>query len=218
MILQYPNSFSRLRSLCFVSLLGVFLAGCSFVSIDQKTRYRDAEGYFEPALLEQIKAEETSHTWLIKHFGQPWFSEVDGLEGYPEGVGIHTWRFEREQQKSTRVFLLFTSRKLNQQYEYLHVVTEGDMVKRAWRDDLATVDIRRLMAAMGYRKVQEHTSAAPAAPVQPESVAAPAQDTDSVPPPASLVVEDVPPPKPAEAEKAPAEPPPVDTPSNVTSL
>lgn len=152
------------RVIFMVTLTGLFLAGCSIISVDQKIRYRDAEGYFDPSLLTQIKPGETSHTWLIKHFGRPWYSEVDGLKDYPEEVGIHTWRFERERQKSTRILLLFSSRKTHQQYEYLHVATEGDMVKRAWRDELATVDIRRLMAAMGYRKVKKDESPSAGSP------------------------------------------------------
>lgn len=182
----------------------LMLAACSVVSVDQKIRYRDAEGYFETNLLEQIKPGETSQTWLIKHFGRPWFSEVEGLEGYPVEVGIHTWRFARELQKSTRVLLLFRSRKLNQQYEYLHVVTDGDTVKRAWRDELATVDIHRLMAAMGYRKahVEAHKS-----PEESKPAAASSAEAEAVPPPTSLVVEDVPQKGSEPAEKVPDLPP-----------
>ena len=204
----------RFRTLWLMTVLGLMLAACSVVSVDQKTRYRDAEGYFEPNLLEQIKPGETSQTWLVKHFGHPWFSEVDGLEGYPVEVGIHTWRFERELQKSTRVLLLFRSRKLNQQYEYLHVVTDGDTVKRSWRDELATVDIRRLMAAMGYRKaqVEAHT-----APEESKPTAASSAEAEAVPPPTSLVVEDVPPKEPESTEKAPAAEPDLSS-SDATSL
>lgn len=190
-------------------LTGVLLAGCSFVSVDQKTRYRDAEGYFEPNLLEQIKAGETSRTWLNKHFGRPWFSEAEGLAEYPSDVRIDTWRFAREQQKSTRVLLLFSSRKLDQQYEYLHVVSEGDTVMRTWRDELATVDIHRLMAAMGYPRSRANTEVT--------TPAGSAADTEMVPPPADLVVEDVPQKEPDQAagEAPPAEP--ADPPANVTS-
>lgn len=148
------SAIGRFSSFCLFSLMVLALAGCSIISVDQKTRYRDAEGYFEPTLLTRIQPGETSLTWLTQHFGRPWYSEADGLEGYPEEVGVHTWRFAREQQKNTRVLLLFNSRKTDLQYEYLHVAAEGDIVKRAWKDELATVDIRRLMAAMGYRKVK----------------------------------------------------------------
>jgi hypothetical protein len=196
------NLTRRLPSFWLVSLMGFFLAGCSLVSIDEKTRYRDAEGYFEPTLLTQIKAGETSKTWLIQHFGRPWFSEVDGLTGYPDEVGIHTWRFEREQQKSTRVLLLLRSRKTSQHYEYLHVVTEGESVKRAWQDDLSTVDIRRLMAAIGYRKTKARVQASQQPMAEPSL---PTIKTETVPPPASLVVEDTP--APETQEKTPPEAP-----------
>lgn len=193
------KSSHRICTLWLLSLLTLMLAACSVVNVDQKTRYRDAEGYFEPNLLEQIKPGETSQTWLSKHFGRPWFSEVEGLEGYPLEVGIHTWRFEREQQKSTRVLLLFSSRKLNHQYEYLHVVTEGDTVKRAWRDEVSTVDIPRLMAAMGYQKARIESGNAPAE-WQPIT---PAAKTEAVPTPTSLEVKDVPAKEPEPADKAP---------------
>jgi hypothetical protein len=178
------------------------LTACSIVSVDQKTRYRDAEGYFEPTLFEQIKTGETSRTWLSKHFGRPWFSEVDGLAEYPPNVHIDTWRFAREQQKNTRVFLLFRSRKLEQQYEYLHVVSEDDTVMRVWRDELATVDIHRLMAAMGYPR---NRAAVKSSSMTAEPLAAhpgPDVKTDPVPPPADLVVEDVSRKEPAQATPA----------------
>lgn len=180
------------------------LSGCSVISVDQRTRYRDAEGYFDVSMLEQIKVGETSHSWVVTHFGRPWYREVEALTGYPEDVQINTWRFEREQQKNTRVLLLFRSRKLEQQYEYLHLVSEGDKVMRVWRDAAVTVDAPRLMAAMGYAKkaVVEDRQAVPAAVENPSS-AAPVENpaVQSVPPPASLSVEDVaaPAPKPASA-------------------
>lgn len=178
-----PKVAWGLPSLWLMTLL--MLTACSIVSVDQKTRYRDAEGYFESSLLEQIDARKTSKTWLIKHFGRPWLSEAEGLEGYPEDVGVHTWRFERERQKNTRVLLLFRSRSLDQQHEFLHVVTEGDTVMRAWRDDLANVDIGRLMAAMGYRKTASK-------PPEVHRAPDPTPDLpDGIAPPASLVVEDI---------------------------
>ena len=185
MNLETPRRFC---ALWLLSVVGFLLTACSFVSVEQKTRYRDAEGYFEPNLLEQIKAGETSQSWLVKHFGRPWFSEVDGLENYPKDVGIHTWRFERQLQKSTRVLLLFRSRKLEHQYEYLHVVTEDDTVKRAWRDELATVDIVRLMAAMGYQKAQVKVRVAPE---DLKSASTESSEAGAVPLPTSLVAEDV---------------------------
>lgn len=180
------------------------LSGCSVISVDQRTRYRDAEGYFDVSMLEQIKVGETSHSWVVTHFGRPWYREVEALTGYPEDVQINTWRFEREQQKNTRVLLLFRSRKLEQQYEYLHLVSEGDKVMRVWRDAAVTVDAPRLMAAMGYAKkaVVEDRQVLPA-PGEVLSPAAPVENpaVQSVPPPASLSVEDVvaPAPKPASA-------------------
>lgn len=186
-------------------LAGVLiLSGCSIVSVDQRTRYRDAEGYFDVSMLEQIKVGETSHSWVVTHFGRPWYREVEALTGYPEDVQINTWRFEREQQKNTRVLVLFRSRKLEQQFEYLHVVSEGDKVMRAWRDAAVTVDAPRLMAAMGYAKkaVVEERQVVPAAVETPAPVA-PVENpaVQSVPAPASLSVEDVvaPAPKPASA-------------------
>lgn len=180
------------------------LSGCSVISVDQRTRYRDAEGYFDVSMLEQIKVGETSHSWVVTHFGRPWYREVEALTGYPEDVQINTWRFEREQQKNTRVLLLFRSRKLEQQYEYLHLVSEGDKVMRVWRDAAVTVDAPRLMAAMGYAKkaVVEDRQVLPA-PGEVLSPVAPVENpaVQSVPPPASLSVEDVvaPAPKPASA-------------------
>jgi hypothetical protein len=189
-----PEHTRRRRTLWLVGLMSCCLLSCSFVTVDQQTRYRDAEGYFEPRLLESIKVGETSRTWLLAHFGRPWYSEVDALVGYPTEVQIDSWRFEREQQKNTRVFLLFRSRNLAQQYEYLHVVSEGDTVKRAWRDVAQTVDTPRLMAAMGYRKtratIEERRVEPPAATPQPEAAPEPAA-VQSVPAPASLTVQDV---------------------------
>jgi hypothetical protein len=187
-------------------LAGVLiLSGCSIVSVDQRTRYRDAEGYFDVSMLEQIKVGETSHSWVVAHFGRPWYREVEALTGYPEDVQINTWRFEREQQKNTRVLVLFRSRKLEQQFEYLHVVSEGDKVMRAWRDAAVTVDAPRLMAAMGYAKkaVVEERQVVPTEEVETPSPVAPVENpaVQSVPAPASLSVEDVvaPAPKPASA-------------------
>lgn len=178
-------------------LAGVLiLSGCSIVSVDQRTRYRDAEGYFDVSMLEQIKVGETSHSWVVTHFGRPWYREVEALTGYPEDVQINTWRFEREQQKNTRVLVLFRSRKLEQQFEYLHVVSEGDKVMRAWRDAAVTVDTSRLMAAMGYSKkaVVEERQVVPV-----ENPAA-----QNVPPPATLSVEDVVAPAPKKPASATA--------------
>jgi hypothetical protein len=178
-------------------LAGVLvLSGCSIVSVDQRTRYRDAEGYFDVSMLEQIKVGETSHSWVVTHFGRPWYREVEALTGYPEDVQINTWRFEREQQKNTRVLVLFRSRKLEQQFEYLHVVSEGDKVMRAWRDAAVTVDTSRLMAAMGYPKkaVVEERQVVPV-----ENPAA-----QSVPPPATLSVEGVVAPAPKKPASATA--------------
>jgi hypothetical protein len=178
-------------------LAGVLiLSGCSIVSVDQRTRYRDAEGYFDVSMLEQIKVGETSHSWVVTHFGRPWYREVEALTGYPEDVQINTWRFEREQQKNTRVLVLFRSRKLEQQFEYLHVVSEGDKVMRAWRDAAVTVDTSRLMAAMGYSKkaVVEERQVLPV-----ENPAA-----QSAPPPATLSVEDVVAPAPKKPASATA--------------
>ena len=190
------------RALWLAGIL--ILSGCSVVSVDQRTRYRDAEGYFDASMLEQIKVGETSHSWVVTHFGRPWYREVEALTGYPDNVQINTWRFEREQQKNTRVLLLLRSRKLEQQYEYLHVVSEGDKVMRVWRDAAVTVDAPRLMAAMGYAKkaVVEDRQVVPA-PGEVPSPVAPVENpaVQSVPPPASLSVEDVvaPAPKPAGA-------------------
>lgn len=220
-----------LRALLLVAVLSALVSGCSLVSIDSKTRYRDAEGYFEPHLLDQIKPGETSSDWMRDHFGRLWLTEVDALVGYPEDLSIDTWRFERERQKSTRVFLLFRSRKLDQQYEYLHTVTEGDTVVRAWRDDLDTVDTRRLLSAMGYSKmnvgdkagVQRYMSPMekPAAanaldqpflpttmqdPPPAEAEAASSEQVQSVPPPAALKVEDVPTTSPAQPAPTREEP------------
>lgn len=180
-----PDYTRRLRAFWFAGLMSFCLIGCSFISVDRHTRYRDAEGYFESTLLDAIKVGETSQSWLLAHFGRPSYSEVDALAGYPAEVQINTWRFEREQQKNTRVFLLYRSRNLDQQYEYLHVVSEGDKVMRAWRDASQTVDTPRLMAAMGYAKVRlEEEKPAVEIPAAPAAV-------QSVPPPASLNVEDV---------------------------
>lgn len=190
------------RALWLAGIL--ILSGCSVVSVDQRTRYRDAEGYFDASMLEQIKVGETSHSWVVTHFGRPWYREVEALTGYPDNVQINTWRFEREQQKNTRVLLLLRSRKLEQQYEYLHVVSEGDKVMRVWRDASVTVDAPRLMAAMGYPKtaVVEDRQVVPA-PGEILSPVAPVENpaVQSVPPPATLSVEDVvaPAPKPASA-------------------
>jgi len=147
-------------------------------------------------MLEQIKVGETSHSWVVTRFGRPWYREVEALTGYPVDVQINTWRFEREHQKNTRVLVLFRSRKLEQQFEYLHVVSEGDKVMRAWRDAAVTVDTSRLMAAMGYSKkaVVEERQVVPV-----ENPAA-----QNVPPPATLSVEDVVAPAPKKPASATA--------------
>lgn len=163
-----------------VFLTSCLMTSCSFVSVDNKTRYRDAEGYFDPALLQQIQAGETTAAWLHKHFGRPWSSENGLAEEYLANVQLSTWRFERERQKNTRVFLLFRSRNLSEQNEYLHVVTEDHIVVRAWRDELESVDVRRIMASLGYERFPPPATK----PVDPQPTAAPVPSREEVPSPA----------------------------------
>lgn len=150
-------------------------AGCSLISVDQKHRYRDSEGYFEPKLLEQIRPGQTSAAWLRGHFGAPRMEH--DLAQYPENVQLSTWRFTHERQKETRVFLLLRSRNWIEDHDYLHVVTENDLVVRTWTDERENVDVDKVMSVLGYKRVG--------------SPPMPAEET-AVPPPAQLIVEDVP--------------------------
>lgn len=161
----------KIKCLLSVLLCGL-LAGCSLIFVEHKTRYRDAEGYFETDLLTQIRLLQTTGTWVREHFGSPWSVSGGAAYEYPEELQINTWRFQREKQKVTRVFLIFRSRHLSEQYEYLHVITDNDIVVRAWRDELETVDVPRIMTALGYKRVR-------AAPAEiSENAAVPVPVTD----------------------------------------
>lgn len=152
-------------------LLAAILGGCSLISVDNKTRYSDASGFFDAALLGQIKAGETSGEWMHQHFGDPLFVDQGFINpaAPTEPVSIETWRFVRHQQKNTSVFLLFRSRSRADESEYLHTVLANDLVVKAWRDTLETVDTRRVMANLGYTPVNPPVTAAPAAAAAPLS-------------------------------------------------
>lgn len=141
-------------------LAAVLLGGCSLISIDNKTRYSDASGYFDPRLLDQIQPDATTREWLRQHFGEPLFADRDFTNPMVanQPVQIETWQFVRQQQKNTRVFLLFSSRKRHEDSEYLHVVLADNKVVKAWRDTFETVDTRRVMGALGYTPVNSQTA------------------------------------------------------------
>jgi hypothetical protein len=111
-----------------------------------------------------------------------------------EEVQIETWRFVRSQQKNTRVFLLFSSRKRHEDSEYLHVVLADDRVVKAWRDRFETVDTRRVMGVLGYAPADNQpattggTTTVPAGGVQPQTTL---ETNAAVPPPAALEVQDL---------------------------
>lgn len=145
----------KINTMVAAVLTAALLGGCSLVSIDSKTRYSDASGFFDPRLLDQIQPDETTRDWLRQHFGEPLFVDRDFTNPLvaAQSVQIDTWRFVRHQQKNTRVFLLFSSRKRHEDSEYLHVVLADNKVVKAWRDTLETVDTRRIMGALGYAPV-----------------------------------------------------------------
>lgn len=195
----------------------LFAAGAAFssgcVSVDKKTRYRDAEGHFDSQLLMQIQPGETTGNWLEAHFGEPLFVDSGFVDkrlvdkpdlAAAEDVQISTWRFVRQRQKNTRVFLVFHSRNRQEADEYLHVVLEDDKVIKAWRDEFARVDIKRVMSALGYssRAVDAPVSpplpAAAGLPVPPQAEPTAAPPSALVPSNPPVVAEDVP--KPVEPE------------------
>lgn len=177
-------------------LAAVFLGGCSLISIDNKTRYSDASGYFDPRLLDQIQPDETTGDWLRQHFGEPLFVDRDFTNPMvaDQPVQIETWQFVRQQQKNTRIFLLFSSRKRHEDSEYLHVVLADNKVIKAWRDTFESVDTRRVMGALGYTPVMSETAEAEVAaadePRLKESVEV-VPPAEGVPPEAALEVKDL---------------------------
>ena len=182
-------------------LMILVLGGCSLVSVDRRVRYSDAEGYFDPRLLEQIEPGQTTRDWLHAHFGEPLFLD-EGLED-PTAAGrqieIATWGFVRQQQKNPRVFLLFRSRNLQEAAEYLHVVLEEGLVVKVWRDQLETVDTRRVISTLGYqpRSLQGgRTEEVPAAVAPPVGLPSgpstpPPAEAGVVPPADPVVTEDI---------------------------
>jgi|GEM_PF-2080435 len=205
------GNLNRTIGFLMVALLG----GCSLVSIDSKTRYSDASGFFESRLLDEIRPDETTRDWLHQHFGEPLFVDRDfnNPMAATEQVQIETWRFVRYQQKNTRVFLLFSSRKRHEDSEYLHVVLADNRVVKAWRDRLETVDTRRVMGVLGYAPVATQ-SAKPRDVTAPPVADAQLQAEGGVPPPAALEVQDV---KPDAAENAEPDPEPDSTSTQVPS-
>jgi hypothetical protein len=170
----------RIASLLLVCLLG----GCALISVDNKIRYRDASGFFDPRLLAQIQPETTTGEWLRQHFGDPLFVDGDYINPMVAGesVEIDTWHFLRYRQKNTRVFLLFKSRKRVEESEYLHVVLANDRVVKAWRDTFETVDTRRVMRVLGYKP-------APTEAAAPATSAAPVQETPALQTPSAAALE-----------------------------
>jgi hypothetical protein len=158
----------------------LLLGGCSLVSIDSKTRYSDASGYFDAKLLDQIKPDETSGVWLRQHFGDPLFVDRGFMNPMvpAEQVQIETWRFMQHRQSNTSVFLLFRARSRYEESEYLHAVLANDLVVTAWRDTLESVDTPRVMGSLGYAPVASEpvTSMAAAAPAADSQAGAPVED------------------------------------------
>ena len=166
-----------MNNLASLVLMSILLGSCSLISVDKKTRYSDASGFFDAALLDQIKADETSGVWMRQHFGDPLFVDQGFMNPMvPEQqVEIDTWRFVRHQQKSTSVFLLFRSRSRDEDSEYLHAVLADDRVVKAWRDTLETVDTRRVMGTLGYAPVSQPAPPDAAAAAEPAPPAAAAR-------------------------------------------
>ncbi len=132
-------------------LAGVWLLqGCSLFNVSSASYYRDGEGRFNSDVFESIEPHATTNAWLKQHFGKPFW--VDKAE---HDVAIHTWQFARERHKRKDVLLVLRYRSVREDVEYLHVVTQNDVVIKHWLDRYASVDVDRVIYALGLEVPQK---------------------------------------------------------------
>ncbi len=126
------------------------LEGCSLFNVSSASYYRDGEGRFNSDVFESIEPNATTSTWLKQHFGKPfWVDRAD------YDVAIHTWQFARERHKRKDVLLVLRYRSVREDVEYLHVVTQNNVVIKHWLDRYASVDVDRVIYALGLEVPQK---------------------------------------------------------------
>lgn len=124
----------------FLACIWTLLA-CSLFSFKSTTHYRDSEGHFSSALLDNIENQKTSLQWLKSQFGEPLF-----IDSGPEDAAICTWRFYKQTLKNNSVFLLWNQKKLSEEPLYLHTVVQNGTVLKSWRDQFEKVDTQRIFS------------------------------------------------------------------------
>ncbi len=119
----------------FLVFLAVSLM-CSACAVSDRIVLEDAEGVVPKSFFETVRKNKTKKDWLIKNLGPAHQSE-----SYPENIEVLTYHFKRTRYRKASALLLLNFHGSEGRSENYHVLLCGGVVKKAWFDELMSVQL-----------------------------------------------------------------------------